>query len=308
MLIENKGALTEGRFVRIARLDAEGYDFVDDPQSALKEIRKAGERADLFTFVQRVSEPQPRYSFRWQHDNFAVLPVSTYEHWMKEQIDFKARNKTRKAGKAGVVLREVALDDALVHGISEIYNESPVRQGKPFRHYQKSLDAVRRMNATFLERSIFLGAYLGETLIGFVKLVVSEDGTQAGLMQIVSMVGQRDKAPTNALIAQAVQSCADRGIPYLWYANFSYGNKEQDGLQEFKHNNGFRKVDIPRYYIPLTALGHMALRLGIHQRSIHWIPEPVAARYRKLRSRWYQKKMPTSKAVPQIPASESLAK
>ena len=44
-------------------------------------------------------------------------------------------------------------------------------------------------------------------------------------MQIVSMVGHQDKAPTNALIAQAVRSCAERGIPYLWYANMSYGKK-----------------------------------------------------------------------------------
>ena len=36
-------------------------------------------------------------------------------------------------------------------------------------------------------------------------------------MHILSMVSHRDKAPTNALIAQAVRSCADRSIPHLVY-------------------------------------------------------------------------------------------
>lgn len=305
MLIENKQTLTEGRLVRIVRLDAEGYDFIDNPESVLREVRQARIRGDLFTFVPRVSETQPQHPFRWEYDNFAVLNVSSYEHWMKEQIDFKTRNKVRKAAKNGLTVREVAFDDSFVCGISSIYNESAVRQGKPFWHYQKDIQAVRNMNATFLDRSIFLGAYLGDALVGFVKMVVSVDGSQAGLMQILSMIGHRDKAPTNALIAQAVRSCADRGIPHLWYANFTYGNKQQDGLAEFKYNNGFRKVDVPRYYIPLSLPGRLALRTGLHQRSIDWIPEPIAAQYRKLRSQWYERASLRQKGIRQIPSSET---
>ena len=101
----------------------------------------------------------------------AALPVSTFDHWMTHQIDFKVRNKVRKAAKNGVVIREVSFDDDLVKGISAIYNESPIRQGKRFWHYQKELEAVRRMNATFLDRSIFIGALFEDSLIGFVKLV-----------------------------------------------------------------------------------------------------------------------------------------
>ncbi len=41
------------------------------------------------------------------------------------------------------------------------------------------------MSATFLDRSIFVGAYLKEEMIGFIKLVTDETNTQAGLMQIV---------------------------------------------------------------------------------------------------------------------------
>ncbi len=78
---------------------------------------------------------------------------------------------------------------------------------------------VRREAATFLDCSVFIGAYFNEELIGFIKLTHDETRTQAGLMHIISMIQHRDKAPTNALVAQAVRSCADRNIPYLVYSN-----------------------------------------------------------------------------------------
>jgi hypothetical protein len=292
MQICNKQALIEGKLIRIARLDAEGYDSLEDPEAALAALRQSGTRADLFTFIQKLSDTSPKYGYPMELDNMAALSVSTFDHWMTKQIDFKARNKARKAAKSGVVVREVPFDDDLVQGISAIYNESPVRQGMAFWHYRKELDAVRQMNATFMDRSVFIGAFFEAILIGFVKLVHNEDRSQAGLMQIVSMIQHRDKAPTNALIAQAVRSCADREIPNLWYANFSYGNKQPDSLADFKRYNGFQKVELPRYYIPLTGLGRLALRLGLHRGPADWIPEPLAARYRRIRSFWYAKRFP----------------
>jgi hypothetical protein len=258
-------------------------------------MRKSRTRADIFTFIQQLRDTSPKYSYSMEWDNMAAIRVTTFDDWMKNQIDFKARNKARKAEKNGVVVREVPYDDAFVRGISAIYNESPIRQGKRFWHYRKDLEGVRAMNGTFMDQSIFIGAFLQDTLIGFVKLVSDEDRSQAGLMQIVSLMQHRDKAPTNALIAQAVRSCAERKIPYLWYANFSYGNKQRDSLADFKRHNGFQKVDLPRYYVPLTAAGRIALRLGLHRDTGDWIPEPVAARYRKLRSFWYARRFPATK-------------
>jgi len=292
MYICGKEALIEGKLIRIARLDAEGYDFLEDPEAALRALRKSKTRIDLFTFIQELADTSPRYHHPLEWDNMAALRVSTFEDWMTNQIDFKARNKVRKATKSGVVVRELPFEDDLIEGISAIYNESPIRQGKPFWHYGKELDAVRRMNGTFLDRSIFIGALFEGSLIGFVKLVTSEDRSQAGLMQIVSMIRHRDKAPTNALIAQAVRACAERGISHLWYANFSYGKKQRDSLADFKRHNGFQKVDLPRYYIPLTVAGQIALRLGLHRSRADWIPEPMAAVYRKIRGFWYSKRFP----------------
>jgi hypothetical protein len=292
MQILGKQALIEGKLVRIGRLDAEGYEFVEDPEATINCFRSLGTRVDLFTFIQKLSEPTPKYGYLVEHDNMAALSVSTFDHWMTKQIDFKVRNKVRKAEKKGVVIREVPYDDAFVRGISNIYNETPIRQGKRFWHYQKDLEDVRRMNGTFMSQSIFIGALLEDKLIGFVKLVTNEDRSQAGLMQIVSMMQHRDKAPTNALVAQAVRSCAERRIPHLWYANFSYGKKQTDSLAEFKRHNGFQKVEIPRYYVPLTPAGNVALRLGLHRRTAEWVPEPVIATYRRARSLWYARRFP----------------
>jgi hypothetical protein len=279
-----------GTLVRIAYLDGEGYQFLGDMEAAVAALRKSRPRADLFTFIQKISDTSPLHKYPMEMDNFAALPVSTFDHWMKRQMDTRGRGRVRKADKEGVVVREVPYDDDFVRGIQAIYNESPVRQGKPFWHYKKDIEDIRRMNGTFFDRSIFLGAYFQDELIGFVKLVFDEDKSQAGLMQILSMLQYRDKATTNALIAQAVRSCADRGIPYLWYCNFTYGKKPEDSLATFKRRCGFQKVEVPRYYVPLTLKGKLALRLGLHHSIKDLIPESVTATYHRARSFWYARK------------------
>jgi len=278
------------KLIRVAYIDGEGYQFLEDPEAALNSLRDSRARIDVFTFIQRLSDTTPRYSYPLEWDNMAALPITTFDEWMTKQIDFKVRNKVRKAGKNGVTVQEMAYDDAYVQGIQNIYNESPVRQGKPFWHYGKDLESVRKMNGTFFDRSIFIGASFEGSLIGFVKLVFDEQRKQAGLMQIVSMIRHQDKAPTNALIAQAVRSCANRGISYLWYANMSYGKKQADGLADFKRHNGFQKIAVPRYFVPLTLAGRLALRLDLQHGLSEWVPEPLAATYRKIRKQWYERK------------------
>jgi hypothetical protein len=292
--IGGKDIQVQGRLFRIARLDGDKYKFLDDPEPVLDGLRKSDTRVDLFTFMQRLPETAPKYAFPMELDNLAVLPVSTFENWWSEQIGFKARNKAKQAGKKGVVVREVPFDDALVQGISEIYNESPVRQGRRFPHYGKSIESVRRMSSTFLDTSVFIGAFLGEKLIGFIKLTADDTRKQAGLMHIVSMIQHRDKAPTNALVAQAVRSCADRGISHLVYSNFSYGKKERSSLSDFKERNGFQRVNLPRYYVPLTQAGWVAFRLGLHHKLIDRLPGPLLAKARDLRYSWYKYRFPAS--------------
>jgi len=285
----------EGRLIRIARLEADSYEFLEDPPTAIASLREANARIDLFTFMQRLPETTPRFDYPLEWDNVAAVPVSTFEQWWNHQINFKVRNKVRLAEKRGVSVRAVPFDDAFVRGISEIYNESPVRQGRRFRHYGKDLESIRQESGTFREHTVFFGAFLEDRMVGFAKLVSDTARGQAGLMQILSMNRHRDKAPTNALVAAAVRSCADRGIPYLVYSQFAYGKKRRDSLSDFKEANGFTKIEIPRYYVPLTIMGRLALRWGLHHTLADRVPETVAARLRRLRMRWYARRLEVAK-------------
>src|ERR1700738_182598 len=282
----------QGSLIRIARLEGDGYLFLDNPEVFLNGLRQSGTRIDLFTFIQKLPEIAPKYAYPMEWDNFAAVPVSTFDHWWTEQIGFKGRNKAKQAEKKGVVIREMPFDDVLVKGICEIYNETPIRQGRRFSHYGKDFKTVYREEATFLDRSVFIGAFLGDKLMGFVKLVADQTRMQAGLMNILSLVEQRDKAPTNALVAQAVRWCTEREISFLVYSRFAYGNKVQSSITDFKERNGFQRFDVPRYYVPLTTFGKAAFRCGLHRGVIDFFPESVLSRVRKLRTAWHQRKYP----------------
>lgn len=285
--------MVHGRLVRIAHLDSDRYDPVESPENLIAELRRQKGRIDLFTFMQIMPDTARQYDYPSETDNLAILPVSTFEHWWNRQIRSYPRNRARQAEKRGVVLREVPFDDGLVGGIQEVYNETRVRQGRPNSHYGKDFAIVRREAATFLDRSIFIGAFFEEKLIGFVKLVVSKSGSQAGLMNIVAMIRHRDKAPTNALIAHSVRACADRGIPYLMYQGFTYGNKDADSITHFKEINGFERVNLPRYYVPLTSLGGFALEHGLHHKLMDRLPHALASRLRQIRNAWYNRRLPS---------------
>jgi hypothetical protein len=282
--------------VRIARLDADMYHFLTDPEATITALSECGTRVDLFTFTQTIVDTKPKYSYPMEWENLAVLPVSTFEEWWDKQIGFKARNKAKQAEKKGVVLREVPFGEDLVRGIWEIYNETPIRQGRPYPHFGKSMEAVYRESATYLEHSTFIGAYAGEELIGFIRMVADEAGVQAGLMNIVSKICHRDKAQTNALVTHAVRAAANRGIRNLVYSHFAYGKRDRDNLTEFKERNGFARVDLPRYYVPITAWGRLALTLGLHHRFVDRLPEDMGEKLRDLRSKWYNRSHQSAKA------------
>jgi hypothetical protein len=290
LTFDNRELRAAGRLCRIAHLDADDYKFLGDPERVISELRKSKLAIDLFTFLQELPDTSPKYPYPYEMDNLAVLPVSTFDHWWTKQIGFKARNKAKQAEKKGVVVREVPFDETLVNGIWQIYNECPVRQGRLFPHHGKSFETVREMSATFLDSSVFIGAFDRERLIGFIKLTIDDSHIQAGIMHIVSLLEQRDKAPTNALIVQAVRSCADRGISHLVYSKFSYGKKLRSSLSAFKERNGFRRVDLPRYYVPLTLWGSLAFKIGLHRSLLDLVPESVGAKLRDVRAAWYRHK------------------
>jgi hypothetical protein len=289
--ISGNNIQVHGSLAKIARLDAEKFLFADDPGLIIDALRNSKYRIDIFTFIQKVSETSPKYSYPMEWDNLAVLPISTFDHWWNQQIGFKARNKAKQAEKKGTTIREVPFSDSLVQGIWEIYNETPVRQGRKYPHFGKNLETVYKEEATYLDRSVFIGAFLDNKLIGFIKLLWSADGYQAGLLNIVSLIEHRDKAPTNALVAHAVRICAEKKTPFLVYSNFAYGKRSHDSLSDFKERNAFQRVDLPRYYVPISGIGQIALRLGLHKKISEQIPEWMVVKLREFRKSWYSRQM-----------------
>ncbi|GFO55855.1 hypothetical protein GMSM_28620 [Geomonas sp. Red276] len=267
--VGDKGVLVRGRFPRIVYLEDELFDWVNAPYRFLGELKEEGVEGDLFTFVQQgVDERSPKFDFYHEWESLAVLPITSFDAWWTRQIRTHERNRIRKAEKSGIEVRPIEFDDETVKAIKLIYDESPVRQGKPFWHYQKSLETLKKENGTFLERSQFLGAFYRGEMIGFVKLV--HDEGVSSLMQIISMIGHRDKAPTNALLAKTIELCASKGIPYLRYSTWS-----RRGLGDFKRNHAFQQIEVPRYFVPLNLRGRLALRLKLHRPIAELLPEKL---------------------------------
>lgn len=266
--------IIRGKRFRLVAAKEEWDVDVDNPEAVIQELSSQNLRADIFTFTQRLPHLKPLFSYRTELDNVAAIPISTYEHWWTKQVTQEARNKVRKSQKKGVTVRLVDFDDNLVTKIMEVYRETPLRRGTRFTHYEKTFDEVRTANATFLERACFLGAFYGGELIAFLKLVDTEGYTR--VMGILGRQAHKDKAPMNALVAKAVEICAEKNIPYLTYGKMEYGTKGIDSLAKFKKENGFLMYTLPRYFVPLSIKGKIILALHLHRRLGDILPRRLS--------------------------------
>ena len=280
-----------GKWLKMAKIQDEAWspgETVKDPDAYLEKIKAENLHADIFTFSQKIPHLEPKYTYPMEWDNVAAIPTGDFTAWW-EGLPKEARKNVRRAEKRGVVLRVVPFDDALMQGILEINNETPIRQGRPFWHYGKSLDMVKRDYTTLLDRSEFIGAFHDNQLIGFIKMIYM--GEVAGILQILSMNKHYDKRPGNALIAKAVERCHAQGIKYLTYGKYIYGKKSHSPLTEFKRRNGFEQFQVPQYYVPLTNKGKLCIALGLHLGWKQMIPESVLNLAVKVRSKWYEKSL-----------------
>jgi hypothetical protein len=276
-------AITRGP-VTVVGLEDDWYEDVSDPESVIKTLRASkGFKPDIFTFWQRLPDVEPRYSFHTEWVDLAVLPITSYDHWWNNQIKSRVRSLIRKSEKEGVEVRETAYDDDFVRGMTAIFNESPVRQGRRFWHYGKDFETVKRQFSRFLFREEMIGAYYRGELIGFIML--GNAGQYAITGQIISSIKHRDKATNNALIAKSVEICAKRKLSYLVYLFWS-----EDSLTEFKRRCGFEKTRVPRYFVPLTLKGRLGLKLGLHRGWQAALPSQIKIPLKKLRRFWYKSK------------------
>jgi hypothetical protein len=298
---ENKQLVVSHRLPRIAAVHDEEWiegEPVPSPDAVVIYIKLQKPVADIFTFSRALPNKEASYPFRHEWDNVAVaLLTNGFTPWW-ESLPQETRKNVRRSQRRGVSVHEVAFNDELVTGITRIYNETPIRQGRKFPHFGKTFDQAKAANASYLDRSIFIGAFFEGQLIGFIKMVMVNG--LARIMQIVALDAHTDKRPTNALLAKAVEICCERGASHLIYGKYVYGRKENSPVTEFKRRNGFERLDYPRYYLPITPMGRLALAFGLHKGLTHFIPEPVTNWFLALRAARYRRQFRA--AVPGVRA------
>jgi len=57
-----------------------------------------------------------------------------------------------------------------------------------------------------------------------------------------------------------VEVCEQRQLSYLLYTDW-----RDTSLVDFKRGCGFEEMRLPRYFVPLTVAGKLALRLGLER-------------------------------------------
>ena len=277
MLVDNIEIAVKGRVLKTAWLRHEKFQFSDDPLRLIEKLRQGRPVADLFTFVQDTNDQRSYPGFVKELEGESFLAVTTHEEWWKG-LDFKVRNKIRKAQKNGVELRPATLTDEFVKGVESIYNESPVRQGRKFLHYGKSFATIKEDLSSFPECTFFIGAYYQSELIGFMKLFEGDNVLRT--VHIIAKLCHRDKPVMDALISRAVEICEQKKVGYLNYGSWTGG-----GLGEFRIKHGFKRLDMPRYFVPLTGAGRLMLKLGLHHRLRDRLPEKWVHAARELRTK-----------------------
>jgi hypothetical protein len=278
--INGQSFLMTGKLLKTASLKNEWQEDLDDPEETRRVLKTLPVKCDLLKFWQRVPDTDAKFNYYKEWRPVAAIPISTYQHWLEKQLTQRVRNKVRRSLKTGVVFHEVSFTDELVRDIMEIFNQSPIRRGKPMRHYGKSFETVKAEMGADLPESVFVAAHFQSELIGFVKFTLTD--RYAMLTMILDKSAHRDKFTMNGLLSKTIEICVERKAPYLTYTLW-----RRDGLAQFQQTSGFVKVPVPEYFVPLTIKGELALRLRLHQGLKGIVPEKFHDWLLDLRGKWY---------------------
>jgi hypothetical protein len=287
--VEMRGrtVIITGKCLRMATVKDEElveHEVVPEPAAFIQNLRSVKVRADVLSFPERPLRSVPKYPYYWEWDNRAVVRITSFDDWWRT-LPQTTRKNVRRSAKRALVVRIIDFDDALVEGIRRIYDAAPFRDGRRFWHYGKDSLTVKREIGNYLDRSDFIGAFVGDELVGFIKLTYVDRSAQ--IMQILGHPAHQDARPVNALLARAVELCCAKGLEYLIYGKLVYRRNTRSLLTEFKRRNGFEELRVRRYFVPLTCKGAFAMKFGLHVGIWDRLPPALIDFLLKLRSRWY---------------------
>jgi hypothetical protein len=285
LVVDGREIIVTGRFPRVAAIHDDAFvqgAIVPDPTAMIAALRSWRVRADIFTFTQHLDHPRPPHEgFHIEWHSYAVIPLTTYDDWLKTRVRRDVRENVRRATREGVTAMVVECDQAFVAGVKRLFDSTTVRQGMTFWHRGRSMEDLTRMLSTYRERACYVGAFYEGALIGFLKMVYT--GRTAKTMHVFAAEEHFRKRPVNALVSKAVEAAIANGKERLIYGEYTYPGGLQTSLTEFKKHNGFEEVLYPRYYVPLTLRGHVALRAGLHRELHYLLPQPAVRRLKKWR-------------------------
>jgi hypothetical protein len=290
--VNGKKIYATGTWLRTARVRSEEMmeDEVSNPVTYIEELKGSGNKllkAAIFTFPQKLPSTEPRYPFPFEWESVAAIHLASFNQWW-EGLPQETRKNVRRSAKRGVVVRIADFDDNLIEGIRRVNDDSPLRQGMRNAYYGKSSEETRKLYGEFCGRCDFICAYHGDEMIGFLHLVYRRG--IASILNLTTKPSHFDKRPANSLLAEAVRVCETKGISYITYGLYNYGNKRDSPLREFKIRCGFDEILVPRFFVPLTWWGAICVKAKLHRGLIGILPPPAITAGLRIRTLWYKVK------------------
>lgn len=283
--------IATGKRLKIARIRGEEMreKAIEDPEAylaALRNDRRGVLKADIFSFAEKLPATAPMFRYPVEWDSVAAISLVSFKEWW-EGLPQETRKNVRRSQKRGVVITVHDLDQEVVEGIRSVNDDSPMRQGLKNAYYGLSSEDTWKRYGEFPGRCDFICAHAGDEMIGFLHLVYREG--VAAILNLTVKPSQLDKRPANALVARAVEICEAKGLPYITYGLYNYGNKRDTPLREFKIRNGFTEILVPRYFVPLTLWGKLCMKANLHRGLIGILPHSVISAGVRARAQWNKK-------------------
>ena len=287
--VDGNKLIATGKWLRTASVRSEemAENELQNPELYIETLKTGAKnilKADIFTFTQKVPSTTPKYPYPIEWDSVAAIHLVTFKEWW-EGLPQETRKNVRRSQKRGVVVRVKDWDADLIRGIQGVNDDAPLRQGLRNAYYGRSFEETQKLYGEFVGRCDFICAFVGEEMIGFLHLVYRKD--VASILNLTSKPSHFDKRPANALVAKAAEICEAKGISYITYGLYNYGNKHDHPLRTFKIRNGFSEIPIPRYFVPLTPWGKLCMKAKLHLGVVGILPHSAITAAVRVRALWY---------------------
>jgi len=276
--MKSSDIIIEGKFPKFVRLRNEWCEEPEEPEELIASLNQQEINADILTFRQLLPATEPKYNYYYILDPLAVIPVSTYDDWFTKQVKSNVRSNIRKSVNRGVESRVEEFDEDMINGIVELVNDTPIRQDRKYTYFGYNYEKIKETFAPGSYYCEYIGVYYENKLIGFTKLLFA--GQCSHNFGMISKVEHRDKAPQYALISKSIERTALRKTPFLLYGQWVEG-----GLGQFKKHIGCQLIEVPKYYIPLTAKGNLVIKLNLHLGFRNLLPRKISNLLKSLRKK-----------------------